>query len=235
MKNAMQYHQSIIRLEDVYKTYRRGSESVEVLSDISLSIKQGDFVSIMGPSGSGKSTLLNIIGGLDKPTQGSVNIGDVEINSFHPDSLADWRGKNLGFIFQFYNLIPVLNALDNVALPLTLHPMKTDQMRKMASIALALVGLEERSKHYPSELSGGQQQRVAIARAIVAAPDIILCDEPTGDLDRESALGILQLLKHLNEEEGKTIVMVTHDNEAASFASRHLTIRDGQFTEAVEV
>lgn len=224
-----------IALEDVYKSYQRGKEVVEVLNDISLDIYQGDFVSIMGPSGSGKSTLLNIIGGLDTVTQGNIMINDINLRGMSENAMADWRASHLGFIFQFYNLIPVLNAQDNVSLPLSLRAINKIQMDEMSSIALELVGLSERAKHYPNELSGGQQQRVAIARAIVTDPAVILCDEPTGDLDRESAVEILQLLKHLNEVEGKTIIMVTHDADAASYANRHLVLRDGRFAEASEV
>ena len=204
------------------RTYQKGKEKVEVLHDLDLDIPQGDFVAIMGPSGSGKTTLLNLLGGLDKPSAGSVKVGDAELSSMSNSQLSNWRSTNVGFIFQFYNLLPVLSALRNVELPLLLTNFNSKERMKRAAIALDIVGLADRAKHYPRELSGGQEQRVAIARAIVSDPSLLLCDEPTGDLDRETADEILKLLQALNRNHGKTIVMVTHDAQAASYAKRTL-------------
>ena len=209
-------------LRAVSRTYQKGKEKVEVLHDLDLDIPQGDFVAIMGPSGSGKTTLLNLLGGLDKPSAGSVKVGDAELSSMSNSQLSDWRSTNVGFIFQFYNLLPVLSALRNVELPLLLTKFNSKERMKRAAIALDIVGLADRAKHYPRELSGGQEQRVAIARAIVSDPSLLLCDEPTGDLDRETADEILKLLQALNRNHGKTIVMVTHDAQAASYAKRTL-------------
>ena len=209
-------------LRGVSRTYQKGKEKVEVLHDLDLDIPQGDFVAIMGPSGSGKTTLLNLLGGLDKPSAGSVKVGDAELSSMSNSQLSDWRSTNVGFIFQFYNLLPVLSALRNVELPLLLTKFNSKERMKRAAIALDIVGLADRAKHYPRELSGGQEQRVAIARAIVSDPSLLLCDEPTGDLDRETADEILKLLQALNRNHGKTIVMVTHDAQAASYAKRTL-------------
>ncbi|MYE49413.1 MAG: ABC transporter ATP-binding protein, partial [Gammaproteobacteria bacterium] len=212
----------LIRLAEVSKNYRKGRELVRVLEGISLAIEEGDFVGLMGPSGSGKTTLLNLLGGLDKPTKGDVEVDGRNISKLSTGALAKWRASNIGFIFQFYNLLPVLTAARNVGLPLLLTSLSASQRKKHVNTALQLVGLADRAKHYPRELSGGQEQRVAIARAIVSDPPILLCDEPTGDLDRATADEIMSLLQRLNRDYGKTIVMVTHDPRAASFAHRVL-------------
>ena len=212
----------LARLENVSRIYQKGKETVEVLHELNLEIPNGDFIAIMGPSGSGKTTLLNLLGGLDKPTAGTVTVGDAELSSMSNSQLSRWRSSHVGFIFQFYNLLPVLTAHRNVELPLLLTNFNAKERAKRASIALDIVGLGDRAKHYPRELSGGQEQRVAIARAIVSDPSLLLCDEPTGDLDRENADEILKLLQLLNREHGKTIVMVTHDAQAAEYAKRTL-------------
>ncbi|MBN6104932.1 ABC transporter ATP-binding protein [Xanthomonas sp. CFBP 8703] len=219
--------QTLVELRGVSKTYTRGKQKVEVLHRVDLDIRKGEFLGLMGPSGSGKTTLLNLIGGLDAPTSGSIQIGEQRIDGLGANQLARWRSANVGFIFQFYNLMPMLTAQRNVELPLMLTNLRPSQRRKNAAIALQLVGLAERSSHKPAELSGGQQQRVAIARAIVSDPHILVCDEPTGDLDRQSAEDILDLLRHLNSEHGKTIIMVTHDPRAAEYASRTLHLDKG--------
>ncbi|MDH3546168.1 MAG: ABC transporter ATP-binding protein [Gammaproteobacteria bacterium] len=210
------------KLEGVSRTYQKGKEKVEVLHNLDLEIPDGDFIAVMGPSGSGKTTLLNLLGGLDRPTSGTVTVGGAEISSMSNNKLSRWRSTNIGFIFQFYNLLPVLTAQRNVELPLLLTNFGAKERAKRAAIALDIVGLSDRARHYPRELSGGQEQRVAIARAIVSDPKLLLCDEPTGDLDRETADEILRLLQVLNREHGKTIVMVTHDAQAAAFANRML-------------
>jgi len=212
----------LARLEGVSRTYQKGKEKVEVLHELDLEIPQGDFIAIMGPSGSGKTTLLNLLGGLDKPTAGTVTVDGSELSSMSNNRLSNWRSTHVGFIFQFYNLLPVLTAHRNVELPLLLTNFSAKERAKRASIALDIVGLADRAKHYPRELSGGQEQRVAIARAIVSDPSLLLCDEPTGDLDRDTADEILRLLQVLNREHGKTIVMVTHDSQAAEYANRTL-------------
>jgi len=212
----------LARLENVSRIYQKGKETVEVLHELNLEIPNGDFIAIMGPSGSGKTTLLNLLGGLDKPTSGKVTVGDAELTAMSNSQLSRWRSSHIGFIFQFYNLLPVLTAHRNVELPLLLTNFSAKERAKRASIALDIVGLADRAKHYPRELSGGQEQRVAIARAIVSDPSLLLCDEPTGDLDRENADEILKLLQLLNHEHGKTIVMVTHDAQAAEYANRIL-------------
>jgi len=212
----------LARLEGVSRIYQKGKERVEVLHELDLDIARGDFIAIMGPSGSGKTTLLNLLGGLDKPTAGTVTVGGAELSSMSNSQLSSWRSNHVGFIFQFYNLLPVLTAHRNVELPLLLTNFGAKERAKRASIALDIVGLADRAKHYPRELSGGQEQRVAIARAIVSDPSLLLCDEPTGDLDRDTADEILRLLQVLNREHGKTIVMVTHDAQAAGFANRTL-------------
>lgn len=214
--------EALAKLSGVSRTYQKGKERVEVLHNLNLEIPNGDFLAIMGPSGSGKTTLLNLLGGLDKPSSGSVVVGDAELSSMSNSQLSHWRSSNVGFIFQFYNLLPVLTAQKNVELPLLLTNFSGAERAKRAAIALDIVGLGERAKHYPRELSGGQEQRVAIARAIVSDPALLLCDEPTGDLDRETADEILKLLQILNREHGKTIVMVTHDAQAAEYANRTL-------------
>lgn len=221
-------------LTGVSKTYQKGKEKVEVLHNLDIDIPAGDFIAIMGPSGSGKTTLLNLLGGLDKPTAGTVRVGDSELSSMSNSQLSNWRSTNIGFIFQFYNLLPVLTAQKNVELPLLLTSFGSAERAKRASIALDIVGLGDRAKHYPRELSGGQEQRVAIARAIVSDPALLLCDEPTGDLDRETADEILKLLQILNREHGKTILMVTHDAQAAEYANRTLHCDKGTL-EAREV
>ncbi len=212
----------LAKLTGVSRTYQKGKEKVEVLHQLDLEIPDGDFIAIMGPSGSGKTTLLNLLGGLDRPTAGTVNVGGAEISSMSNSQLSRWRSNHVGFIFQFYNLLPVLTAHRNVELPLLLTNFSGKERAKRASIALDIVGLADRAKHYPRELSGGQEQRVAIARAIVSDPPLLLCDEPTGDLDRDTADEILRLLQVLNREHGKTIVMVTHDAQAAEYAKRTL-------------
>lgn len=213
-----------VSLQKVSKRYQRGDQAIDVLTDISFDILDGDYLALMGPSGSGKSTLLNLIAGIDKPSSGQILVRDVDIVTLNDAELADWRAAHVGFIFQFYNLMPVLTAQENVELPLLLTHLSRRERRERALLALELVGLADRVKHTPSELSGGQQQRVAIARAIVSDPSLIVADEPTGDLDRKSGEEILQLLDRLNRDLGKTIVMVTHDQKAADAARavRHL-------------
>lgn len=219
-----QMSRPVVEIRGLSKSYRRGDQSVPVLQDISFDIKEGEFVALMGPSGSGKSTLLNLIAGLDKSDSGSVKVGGIEITELSETDLATWRSTNVGFIFQFYNLIPVLTALENVELPLLLTGLSKKERTEHAITALSVVGLEDRMDHYPSQLSGGQQQRVAIARAVVTDPAIIVADEPTGDLDKVSAQEVLNLMDRLNRESGKTIIMVTHDPRAAEKAHllRHL-------------
>ena len=212
----------IVSITHLTKSYRRGDQVVEVLRDITLCIPQGDFIALMGPSGSGKSTLLNLIAGIDKPDAGELLVGGEDITRLGEADLADWRASNVGFVFQFYNLMPVLNAFENVELPLLLTSLGKRDRRERVETALALVGLSDRLEHYPNELSGGQQQRVAIARAFITDPTIIVADEPTGDLDRKSAEDVLGLLRRLNSEMGKTIIMVSHDGHAVQSA-RHVT------------
>jgi putative ABC transport system ATP-binding protein len=214
----------VVRVSNVSKSYRRGSQVVPVLQDLTFDIAEGEFVALMGPSGSGKSTLLNLIAGLDKADSGSIHVGGVDITALSETELAGWRASNVGFILQFYNLIPVLTALENVELPLVLTGLSKKERREHADTALKIVGLEDRMEHYPSQLSGGQQQRVAIARAIVTDPAILVADEPTGDLDKVSAKEILGLMERLNRTANKTIIMVTHDPRAAEKAHvlRHL-------------
>ena len=223
----------LAELKGVSRVYRKGKEQVEVLHELDLRIPRGDFLALMGPSGSGKTTLLNLLGGLDKPTAGTVTVGDAELSSMSNSQLSRWRSTHVGFIFQFYNLLPVLTARKNVELPLLLTNMGGAERIRRADIALSIVGLSDRAKHYPREMSGGQEQRVAIARAIVSDPTILLCDEPTGDLDRETADEILKLLQILNREHGKTIVMVTHDAQAAEYASRTLHVDKGKLESRV--
>ncbi len=219
--------QPLISLKGVVKSYRRGRQTVEVLHNLDLDVEPGEFLALMGPSGSGKTTLLNLIGGLDRPTDGEVVVAGEHIDDLSGGELAKWRSRHVGFVFQFYNLMPTLSAERNVELPLLLTHLSGAERRKNVEAALALVGLTDRKKHKPAELSGGQQQRVAIARAIVADPTLLVCDEPTGDLDRETAEEILGLLQHLNREAGKTVIMVTHDPKAASFASRIVHLDKG--------
>jgi putative ABC transport system ATP-binding protein len=224
----------LISLKGVVKSYRRGRQTVEVLHNLDLDVQAGEFLALMGPSGSGKTTLLNLIGGLDRPTDGEVVVAGEHIDDLSGGALAKWRSRHVGFVFQFYNLMPTLSAERNVELPLLLTHLSGAERRKNVEAALALVGLTDRKKHKPAELSGGQQQRVAIARAIVADPTLLVCDEPTGDLDRETAEEILGLLQHLNREAGKTIIMVTHDPKAASFASRIVHLDKGALVSAEE-
>jgi putative ABC transport system ATP-binding protein len=219
---------SLVRIRDVTKTFHRGSEDIQVLSSLDLTVAKGEFLALMGPSGSGKSTLLNLIGGLDRPTHGAVEIGGQRIDQLSERDLAAWRSEHVGFVFQFYNLMPVLTAERNVELPLLLTHLSKSQRRQHAENALKVVGLSHRLKHYPRTLSGGEQQRVGIARAIVSDPTILLCDEPTGDLDRKSGDEILTLLQTLNQEQGKTIIMVTHDPHASIRASRTVHLDKGQ-------
>jgi len=216
----------LVEIRGVTKTYRRGGETIEVLHGIDLDIPRGDFVALMGPSGSGKTTLLNLIGGLDTPTAGTVAVDGRRIDRLSSGDLSRWRAANVGFVFQFYNLLPVLSAQRNVELPLLLTGLSAAERRRHAEIALTLVGLRDRAAHKPRELSGGQEQRVAIARAIVSDPTLLVCDEPTGDLDRATAHEIL-LLQMLNDDHGKTIVMVTHDPKAAEYARRRLRLDKG--------
>ena len=223
--------ETLIEIHDLAKVYERGKQKVEVLHHVDLSIARGDFLALMGPSGSGKTTLLNLIGGLDTPSAGSITVGGQRIDQLGAGALAKWRAANVGFIFQFYNLMPMLSAQRNVELPLLLTKLSAAQRRKNAAIALQLVGLADRASHKPSELSGGQQQRVAIARAIVSDPTLLVCDEPTGDLDRQSAEDVLGLLRTLNREHGKTIVMVTHDPKAAEYADHVLHLDKGSLVE----
>src|ERR1700754_3682507 len=221
----------LIEIRDLSKVYERGKQKVEVLHHIDLEVAEGDFVALMGPSGSGKTTLLNLIGGLDLPTGGSIAVGGQRIDALGAGALAKWRASTVGFVFQFYNLMPMLSAQRNVELPLLLTKLSAAERKQNAAIALKLVGLDERSSHKPSELSGGQQQRVAIARAIVSDPTLLVCDEPTGDLDRQSAEEVLGLLRELNREHGKTIVMVTHDPKAAEAANHVLHLDKGTLVE----
>lgn len=226
--------QALVSLKDVSKSYTRGKQSVPVLQKLDLDIAKGDFLALMGPSGSGKTTLLNLIGGLDKPTSGSVTVDGVRIDQMSSGQLARWRSRHVGFVFQFYNLLPVLTAEKNVELPLLLTNLSKAQRQKHVATALEIVGLKDRARHKPSELSGGQAQRVAIARALVADPTLLVCDEPTGDLDRRTADEILNLLQVLNKQHGKTIVMVTHDQKAADYASHELHLDKGVLVEQVK-
>ncbi|MEJ6007966.1 ABC transporter ATP-binding protein [Paucibacter sp. AS339] len=218
---------ALIKIRDLSKAYQRGGQDIPVLLDIQLDVPAGDFVALMGPSGSGKSTLLNLIAGIDQPSSGRIEIGGVDIATLSESQLADWRARNVGFIFQFYNLLPVLTALENVELPLLLTGLSARQRRAHAEAALEMVKLSDRMDHYPNELSGGQQQRVAIARALVSDPTLIVADEPTGDLDRTTGGEVLDLLDELNRNLGKTIVMVTHDPKAAARARRMVHLEKG--------
>lgn len=228
----------LVQLKGIAKSYKKGKEQVNVLSALNLDIHRGDFLALMGPSGSGKTTLLNLLGGLDKPSAGELIIGGQRLDQMSSSQLTKWRARHVGFIFQFYNLMPVLTAEKNVELPLLLTNLSSKQRKHHVAAALELVGLSNRAKHYPSELSGGQEQRVAIARALVSDPDLLLCDEPTGDLDRATADEILSLLQTLNQQQQKTIIMVTHDPRAADHA-RHILhmdkgalVNDGRVTDA---
>ena len=219
--------QTLVRIQDLHKVYFRGSERIDVLQGVNLEIPQGDFLALMGPSGSGKTTLLNLIGGLDTPSEGSIEVAGDRIDKMAGSRLAAWRARHIGFVFQLYNLLPVLTAARNVELPLLLTKLSSADRKRRVQTALSVVGLGDRASHYPRQLSGGQEQRVGIARAIVTDPTLLLCDEPTGDLDRKSGDEILELLHTLNKEHGKTIVMVTHDPHAAARAVRTLHLEKG--------
>jgi putative ABC transport system ATP-binding protein len=221
----------LVEIRRLSKVYQRGQERIEVLHQVDLDIQAGDFLALMGPSGSGKTTLLNLIGGLDTPTDGTLSVAGQRIDNLGENALARWRAKHVGFVFQFYNLLPMLSARKNVELPLLLTRLSTAQRKRNATIALELVGLSDRAAHKPSELSGGQQQRVSIARAIVSDPTLLVCDEPTGDLDRQSAEDILTLLQQLNRDHHKTIIMVTHDPKAAEYARHVLHLDKGTLVE----
>jgi putative ABC transport system ATP-binding protein len=227
MSTATSTLDPLVRISDVHKFFKRGSERVDVLNGANLVVPKGDFLALMGPSGSGKTTLLNLMGGLDQPSQGSVEVGGVRIDKLSGGALSKWRSRNIGFVFQLYNLLPVLSAERNVELPLLLTNLGKAERRKRTAIALKLVGLTDRARHLPRQLSGGQEQRVGIARAIVTDPTLLLCDEPTGDLDRKAGDEILDLLQTLNREHGKTIVMVTHDPRAAERATRTIHLEKG--------
>ena len=222
--------ESLVSVKEVNKTYQRGGETLVVLDDVNLEVPKGDFLALMGPSGSGKSTLLNLIGGLDTPTSGSIEVDGERLDTLNSKALSKWRASHIGFIFQFYNLLPVLTAFRNVELPLLLTKLSSSQRKEHVETALNIVSLVDRASHKPNELSGGQQQRVAIARALVSDPDILICDEPTGDLDRETSTEILSLLQVLNRDHGKTILMVTHDPVAAEFAKRILHLDKGKLS-----
>jgi len=222
--------ETLVKLRNVEKVFHRGSEDVHVLHNLDLEIQSGDFLALMGPSGSGKSTLLNLLAGLDRPTAGTIEVAGERIENLGRAQLAHWRARHIGFVFQFYNLLPVLSAERNIELPLLLTNLSSSERKKHVATALEIVGLTHRAKHTPRTLSGGEQQRVGIARAIVTDPTLILADEPTGDLDRKTGDGILDLLKGLNREQGKTIIMVTHDPHAAERASRRLQMVDGQLS-----
>ncbi len=226
---------NLISLDGVVKSYRRGEQTVAVLSGVSLDIGAGEFLALMGPSGSGKSTLLNLLAGIDRPDEGHIVVAGVDIVGLGERALADWRAAHIGFIFQFYNLMPVLSALENVELPLLLTSLSRAERRQRATLALQLVGLSDRLEHRPNELSGGQQQRVAVARALVVDPTLIVADEPTGDLDRDSAAEVMSLLCRLNEEMGKTIVMVTHDSRAAAHARAVMHLDKGELSRREEL
>ncbi|HWA26244.1 MAG TPA: ABC transporter ATP-binding protein [Lacunisphaera sp.] len=221
---------ALVRVDGVEKVFRRGAEDIHVLANLTLKVPAGEFLALMGPSGSGKSTLLNLIGGLDRPTRGTVHVAGDRLEQLSDRQLASWRARHIGFVFQLYNLIPVLTAERNVELPLLLTNLTKAQRQKHVETALAMVGLSHRAKHYPRTMSGGEQQRVGIARGIVTDPTLLLCDEPTGDLDRKSGDEILNLLQALNKEHGKTIIMVTHDPHASARAARTVHLTKGQLT-----
>jgi putative ABC transport system ATP-binding protein len=222
---------ALVNVDGVEKVFRRGSEDIHVLKDLHLKVPAGQFLALMGPSGSGKSTLLNLIGGLDRPTNGSVSIAGERVDELSDRRLADWRARHIGFVFQLYNLLPVLTAERNVELPLLLTHLSRAERKRHVATALAIVGLTERTKHYPRQLSGGEQQRVGIARAVVTDPTLLLCDEPTGDLDRKAGDEILDLLQALNREHGKTIIMVTHDPHASARAARTVYLNKAQLSD----
>ena len=225
---------ALVNITGVHKFFKRGSERVDVLNGVNLTVPKGDFLALMGPSGSGKTTLLNLMGGLDQPTSGTVEVAGVRIDALGGGALSKWRSQHIGFVFQLYNLLPVLTAEKNVELPLLLTKLGAAERRKRSQIALRLVGLADRARHLPRQLSGGQEQRVGIARAIVTDPTLLLCDEPTGDLDRKSGDEILDLLHTLNRDHGKTIVMVTHDPRAAERATRTIHLEKGTLMSEVQ-
>ena len=225
--------ETLVRIQDLHKVYHRGSERIDVLQGVTLEIPKGDFLSLMGPSGSGKTTLLNLMGGLDTPSSGSIDVAGDRIDKMSSGKLAGWRARHIGFVFQMYNLLPVLTAARNVELPLLLTKLSSADRKRRVQTALSVVGLGDRMHHYPRQLSGGQEQRVGIARAIVTDPTLLLCDEPTGDLDRKSGDEVLDLLQILNKEHGKTIVMVTHDPHAAARARRTLHLEKGTLVSEV--
>ena len=231
----MEARATLVELRNLFKSYRRGGQILPVLRDITLNIREGDFMALMGPSGSGKSTLLNLIAGLDQADSGTIHVAGVDITTLSESELAEWRALNVGFIFQFYNLIPVLTAFENVELPLLLTDLSKKERREHAATALNLVNLEDRMDHYPGQLSGGQQQRVAIARAMVTDPTLLVADEPTGDLDRTSAEEVLNLMERLSREAGKTIIMVTHDPRAARKARSMMVLEKGVLAGAPEI
>ena len=224
----------LVEIRNLRKSYRRGGQIVPVLTGISLDIREGDFTALMGPSGSGKTTLLNLVAGIDKPDGGVLRVGGVDITALSESELAEWRAANVGFVFQFYNLMPVLTAYENVELPLMLTGLSRGERRKRVELTLSMVGLADRMDHYPNELSGGQQQRVAIARAVIADPTLIVADEPTGDLDRKSAADVLSMMQRLNRELGKTVIMVTHDANAARAAKALVHLEKGELIGAPE-
>lgn len=222
---------NMIECRKITKQYRKGANVITPLQELDLVIEKGDFLALMGPSGSGKTTLLNLIAGIDSPTSGSLLIGGANIGELSQSELSDWRAANVGYVFQLYNLVPVLTAYENIELPLLLHSMSASERHRRVETAMNLTGIADRHDHYPRQLSGGQEQRVAIARAIVADPDIIVADEPTGDLDAESARSIMQLLSRLSSELGKTLVMVTHDSKSAAYAKRILYLDKGRLVQ----
>lgn len=226
----MNRNNTLVNVAGVEKVFHRGSEDIHVLKDLNLQVPDGEFLALMGPSGSGKSTLLNLIGGLDRPTKGAVSVGDQDVSQLSDRKLAEWRARHIGFVFQLYNLLPVLTAERNVELPLLLTHLNKAERKKHVETALAVVGLSHRAKHYPRTLSGGEQQRVGIARAIVTDPTLLLCDEPTGDLDRKAGDEILDLLESLSQQHKKTIIMVTHDPHASARASRTVHLDKGQLS-----
>jgi putative ABC transport system ATP-binding protein len=228
MRNAVGHAAPLVEIRHLVKSYRRGVQTVPVLSDITLAIGEGDFIALMGPSGSGKSTLLNLIAGIDRPDAGELRVGGLDITRLSESALAEWRAAHVGFIFQFYNLMPVLTAFENIELPLMLTRLSRKERRERVGLVLDMVNLSNRAHHYPSELSGGQQQRVAIARALITDPTLIVADEPTGDLDRASAEEVLAMMQRLNRELGKTIIMVTHDAHAAGAARALVHLEKGE-------
>jgi putative ABC transport system ATP-binding protein len=232
MRSEVMTMETLVQVRNVHKTFFRGGEKIDVLQGLDVAVAKGEFLALMGPSGSGKSTLLNLIGGLDRPTAGSIVVGGVSITDLPGGKLTAWRARHVGFVFQLYNLLPAMTAERNVELPLLLTSLTRARRRQQVATALSLVGLSDRTKHYPRQLSGGQEQRVGIARAIVTDPTLLLCDEPTGDLDRKAGNEILDLLQGLHRDQGKTVIMVTHDPHAAERASRVLHLEKGVLTEA---